>query len=291
LEVILVDNHNHPNRDTQKTYAWFLEHSKLSDANHLKYIHQPFKGLSHARNAGIANSKGKILCFIDDDAIAPFDWLEKIMCAFAKHPEAGVIGGHIILNIPEPRPKVLKPGFEIYWSHFVTKFKDYTEVDNWDEFPWGANWCARRTALLAIGGFPVNYGRQGNNFWGGEELVAATLIHRLGYKVAILPQAEVLHNVDPSRYNLKHIWGIILADKLVHYQAQKDFNIPKNTTSSTGYRQIWNILRNLIFSSNSLSDRILSIEVLLMQICARFVLAFHQLRDACIKLPVTSSHH
>ena len=281
FEIIIVDNHDYPNVDIQNVYTWFLEHTKLSNENHLKYVHQPLKGLSSARNAGIANSRGKILCFIDDDAVASHDWLETLMRAFSEHPETGIIGGHIILNIPEPRPKVLKPGFEIYWSHFVTRYADYTEVDKWDEFPWGANWCVRREAILKIGGFPLNYGRQGNNFGGGEELVAASLIQSLGYKIAILPQAVVSHNVEPNRYNLMHVWRTILSYTLVRYQAQKDHYIPIESTFSRTGRKARYVLQNEFHHSNSSHDREISWEELIMKAGAWLILLLYQLRD-CI---------
>jgi glucosyl-dolichyl phosphate glucuronosyltransferase len=189
---------------------------------HLRYLHCASTGVSHARNLGVSKAKGDIICFIDNDALASYNWLETISVAFAKHPDAGVIGGHIQLKIPSPRPKVLISGFESYWSQLITDYTQYTEVETWDKFPWGANWCARKKCLLEIGGFNTEYGRSGNNFWGGEELVAATLIQRLGYKIAICPQSLVIHDVDIKRYTLKHLFRTFLASKLVRYKAKKD---------------------------------------------------------------------
>lgn len=222
FEIIIVDNNPSPYSDIVNMVS--ISHATIYSSHplHLRYLHCTSTGLSHARNLGISKAKGDIICFIDDDALASYNWLETISVAFAKHPDAGVIGGHIQLKIPSPRPKVLILGFESYWSQLITNHTQYTEVETWDEFPWGANWCARKKCLLEIGGFNPDYGRSANNFWGGEELVAATLIQRLDYKIAICPQSLVIHDVDIKRYTLKHLFRTFLASKLVRYKAKKD---------------------------------------------------------------------
>lgn len=221
-EVIIVDNHPFPNNDVLELVTTCKTTTFLLYSNRLRYVYCASRGLSQARNFGVSVSKGEIICFIDDDALASPEWLETIKHSFDEHPNAGVIGGHILLKVPTPRPGILKPGFEVYWSQLVTNYSKYTEVQTWYKFPWGANWCARKKILIEIGGFDARYGRYGNNFWGGEELVAASLIQRLGYKIAINPQSIVIHNVDPKRYSLWHLCRTILASKMVRYQAQKD---------------------------------------------------------------------
>jgi glycosyltransferase involved in cell wall biosynthesis len=50
-------------------------------------------GLSSARNLGAQNARGEIVAFIDDDATAFPDWVEKIVQTFSHHPKAiGVTG-------------------------------------------------------------------------------------------------------------------------------------------------------------------------------------------------------
>jgi hypothetical protein len=104
----------------------------------------------------------------------------------------------------------------------ITDYSEYTEVNIWYKFPWGANWCARKKALLEIGGFDIHYGRCGNDYGGGEELVAASLIQRLGYKIAISPQSEVIHVVEPKRFTSSYLWKTILAEITIRSRAQRD---------------------------------------------------------------------
>src|SRR5262245_61849628 len=131
-------------------------------------------GLSFARNAGLGEAQGEVVCFLDDDAIAMENWLEETWKAYEGKQQAGVVGGRIILKLPEDKPAWLGPDWYAYWSHFWPGCEEYTEVRQWWEFPYGANWTARRQALLEIGGFRTAYGRIGNDYGGGEELVAAS---------------------------------------------------------------------------------------------------------------------
>ncbi len=202
----------------------------------LREIVCPVTGLSAARNAAIADARGAIVCFLDDDAVADPLWLARLCDAFEAHPDAGVIGGHIHLQAPDVRPAALRPGWERYWSHFVTGHSGYTPVQHWWEFPWGANWAARRTALLAAGGFRTRYGRVGDNFWGGEELVTASVIQKLGYAVAVLPEASVTHHVDAGRFTHAHARRTLRAAHQVSYAAQRDLFI----ANQTGFRRTLN---------------------------------------------------
>jgi O-antigen biosynthesis protein len=206
--------------------------------DHLRLLLCPILGLSHARNTGIAEARGEILLFLDDDSIAKEDVLESYWKAFSKYPAAGVIGGHIHVYPPHPLHIPWKEGFERYWSQFVTGCTDYSIVTNWWEYPWGANWSARREALFRIGGFRGSYGRRGRDFSGGEEIVAASLIERLGYSIAVLPQAEVTHQVEEERFTLKHLKHTIRAGLFVQYQAQKELHFPVETSVGNSFNRI-----------------------------------------------------
>ena len=236
-EIIVVNNDPVNNNVAPVVEKLKAEYSSGNLAQ-LRLIDCPILGLSHARNAGIAESRGELLYFIDDDAEAEKDALEFYWKSFSEHPEAGVIGGHILLKSPDPIPIIWRPGWEKYWSQFMTGYKSYTVVDNWWEYPWGANWCARREALLRIGGFRGGYGRRGNDYRGGEEIVAACLINQLGYSIAILPQAKVTHHIEAHRFTLSHLKHTIMAGLFTQYQAQKELRVPVEFS-------IWNTVKQM----------------------------------------------
>lgn len=202
---------------------------KAADAERpglLRIVHCPLPGLSHARNSAVSAASGEIVIFLDDDAVAQPSLVPEAVRLFAEQPQVGVIGGHIRLVPPDPKPMVLHPGWERYWSHLMTDATECRDVEHWWQFPWGACWGARRDVLLAIGGFRCRYGRVGNDYSGGEEVIAATLGRRLGFGVAVAPELEVEHHVERSRYTWRHVRRTIIAGTLVNYQAQRDLYLP-----------------------------------------------------------------
>jgi glycosyltransferase involved in cell wall biosynthesis len=40
-----------------------------------RYLLEPYQGVSHAHNAGIRESRGEVVAFMDDDVIVDPEWL------------------------------------------------------------------------------------------------------------------------------------------------------------------------------------------------------------------------
>lgn len=62
----------------------------------IRALHLDGRGLSRARNAGLAAATGDIIAMTDDDCEAAPDWLVTLAALFAQHPEVGVIGGSLV---------------------------------------------------------------------------------------------------------------------------------------------------------------------------------------------------
>ncbi len=100
---------------------------------------------------------------------------------------------------------------------------------------------------MQIGGFRGRYGRRGNDYNGGEEIIAASLIQQLGYSIAILPQAEVTHCVDDSRFTVKHLKSTIKSSLFVHYLAQQNLHLPVESNVRNSFRQMNEAIRKCVF--------------------------------------------
>jgi len=282
-EVIVVNND-----PSDKLVCQLVEEIRSRDFSrypeHLRLIQCPLPGLSNARNAGMSEAQGEVICFLDDDAIAHENWLEQICQAFSEHPKAGVIGGHIILNYPKPRPKVLKEGLERFWGNFITSFDRYTEVHDTMDFPWGGNWCVRRKVLLEIGGFRSMYGKHRGDYNGGEEIIAAILAQKLGYTVAILPTAEVEHRPDTTRFTFEYLCNTITSQIITNYRMNRDLYLPKATSIASNIRGIGRFAENFLAMLRlSRKEReALSLEYF-YYINAWFRLFFEQMGDTIVR--------
>lgn len=86
-EVIVVDNGS---TDSTKDVV-----SAFNASRSVSYVFEPIPGVSQARNAGVTAASGDIVAFLDDDAVAAYDWLFFIEQSFSKDPRIGIVGGAI----------------------------------------------------------------------------------------------------------------------------------------------------------------------------------------------------
>ena len=235
-EIIVVDNAPDTSGIREDIRYFQEKYSQYEDF--IRYMAVPQKGLSPARNAGMWNAKGEYLLFMDDDALCDYYVLEELYSAFKYHPNAGIVGGQVILDVPFPRPKVLLKGFENVWSQFKVSYSRYKEVTQQFEFPYGANYAARKKALWRAGGFRMCYGRVGNDFSGGEETALCFKMLEIGYSIGIQPQAKVLHRVDESRFSEEHVKKTIRAGILTSYRFYKDLHTDIGWTKKYVKKQI-----------------------------------------------------
>ena len=84
FEVIVVDDGSEP--------PLTLDPKRWAAKFHLKLLHQPNTGPAGARNRGVTEARGEFLAFTDDDCLPTPTWLEKLIAALRKNPEA-LVGG------------------------------------------------------------------------------------------------------------------------------------------------------------------------------------------------------
>ena len=204
----------------------------------INYITAPLSGLSRARNAGLWEAAGDVVLFVDDDAVADSGLAKATLKAFEENKEAGIIGGEIILRVPESAKKLVTKTTRPLWSELKMDFEGYKNASDYGEFPYGANFAAKRQTLWQMGGFRCEYGRVGQNFGGGEETLVCFLAGEMGQKVGLCSDMKVWHNVDETRFTEEHIKKTAYSGLMTQYSLRKDVYAPQDWNDRTVEDQI-----------------------------------------------------
>lgn len=227
-ELVIIDNSRHPDPMANVHAALSAERRPTDPSSRLIYV--PVAGVSLARNTGIAAARGEIICSIDDDCLPQRDWLTALNEAWRTMPEAGIIGGEMLLQLPDPIPKTFQSDWEPIWSHLSVGGTQFVRCHDWRSYPWGGNWSARRDVLWQAGGFPVRYGIRGAAHESGEEIAMAAAAALAGRAVMLCPTAKVIHRPAPDRYTMAHVKRTLTASALLEHHLYKDGLIPSATS-------------------------------------------------------------
>lgn len=115
------------------------------------------QGASAARNAGVMASRGELVAFLDDDAVASPHWLEALLSHFTDTSVVGV-GGRLNPLWATSRPRWFPPEFD--WAvgaSYLGMPQSAEPVRN----VWSNNMAIRRGAFDMVGGFRDNFGKLG----------------------------------------------------------------------------------------------------------------------------------
>lgn len=161
------------------------------------------RGLSGARNTGVEAAAGRIVAFLDDDAVAEPQWAQRLLAAF-ELPDVVGVGGGATPVWPDGRGEELYAP-ELYWvvgcSHRGLP-TTVTEVRN----VIGCSMAFLRHSLVENGGFALDAGRIGTVPLGGEETDLCIRIRRADPRARIIldPHAMVRHHVSPDRVTRRY---------------------------------------------------------------------------------------
>jgi len=147
VETIVVIDHNPDLLDLAKR--------ELEDITVVPNVGS--KGASGARNSGVAVSRGGVVAFLDDDAVASPAWLEALLPHFTD-PEVVGVGGKLVPLWATSRPRWFPQEFDWAVGASYRGMPDKaTRVRN----VWSSNMAIPRRLFDAIGGFRDDFGKVG----------------------------------------------------------------------------------------------------------------------------------
>ncbi|WP_030176117.1 MULTISPECIES: glycosyltransferase family 2 protein [Actinomycetes] len=208
LEVIVVDNSPHTGR-VQKVLQ------NVHDER-LTIVAQPIKGVSAARNAGIAHARGTLIAFTDDDANPMPDWIGALIATFVAdhtntvHAVTGRVVGIDMDTIEQQwfeKAGVFDKGeTPLVWTTGTSPLVGTLgeAPDSSVFFPYtcgevgsGNNVCLHRSTIDLVGGFDEVLGA-GTPTRGGEDLDMFRRILEAGCTIVYQPKAVVGHHHRPD---------------------------------------------------------------------------------------------
>jgi GT2 family glycosyltransferase len=198
-EIIVVDDGS-----TDDTRAILARYPKVLA------IHQPNRGLSAARNAGLQAASGAIIAYTDSDCFADVNWLAHLVYHFTCS-EAAAVGGPN-LTPEDGRVAACVAAAPGQPTHVL-------ESDQVAEHIPGCNMAFRREALLAINGFDPHYRKA------GDDVDVCWRLQQAGYWIAFAPGASVWHHrrQTPRAY-LRQQAGYGEAEALLRFKHPDKFN-------------------------------------------------------------------
>lgn len=197
IELLVVDNNS--TDGTRLVVERFAKEHPFT-----RYAFTRTQGLSHARNTGIQQSRGKFVAYVDDDVLFDEYWLTAVLETFTKYRDAACIGGKSIPKFESGQPIWAKN--EVLRIYGSTQSGDLPKWMIYPEHPFGLNMIFRREVFDQVGEFDTRLGRKDKNLLSMEESDYFLRVAQANLKVIYEPTAILYHRIPTSRTTLQ--WAL-----------------------------------------------------------------------------------
>ncbi len=191
-ELVVVDN-----ASTDDTPAVLQTLTRRLDGP-LRIVHEARLGLSAARNRGLAEARGAVVVYLDDDAIPHPGWLDALLAPYDDDTVA-CVGGRIVLRFPAAPPRWLHPVLYAQLSAFDLGDEPREVRYGKANYPYGANISFRADRARALGGFSTAVGPRGRHQLVHDETDLCYRLEHAGGVIRYAPTAVVDHCVLRER--------------------------------------------------------------------------------------------
>lgn len=192
-EVVVVDNNS-----TDKTGE--TASTLINNHQNISMVHESEQGLSHARNRGWREAHSEWVAYIDDDAKAMPNYVERILHVI-KNYSFDCFGGVYLPWYHYGKPKWFKDFYACASNTFV---QDYTGLIDEGCFASGGNLVIKRSILEKLGGFSPDFGMSGVKLAYGEETHLQLRMKAAGLSIGFDPELRVQHLVN--KYKMNPLW-------------------------------------------------------------------------------------
>ncbi|MBV8523977.1 MAG: glycosyltransferase family 2 protein [Acetobacteraceae bacterium] len=209
-EFVIVDNGSTDN--TSDVIAQFIRRGALP----LRSVFEPKPGLSAARNAGLREARGEIICYTDDDCYPAHDWIDCWLHAFrSRNMDYG--GGRVDLFDPTDAPITIRSDSDPQ----TFSPRSYIPAGRLH----GANMAFRRHLITRVGDFDERLGA-GSRFYAAEDTDYFQRASDMGFAGAYCPEPVVSHHHGRKLAEMRLLQrgyeissGALYAKRLLHNRA------------------------------------------------------------------------
>lgn len=227
-----------------------------------RWVQEPKLGLNHARNRAVAEAKGNIIAFLDDDVWVEQGWLEGLLSVFNTKPADIVIGPVVLWWDAVEKPAWMDRRSEHLLSclHYGPKAFELKQAGQGI----GANMAMRREVIERVGLFKSGMDRMGDEILSGGDTDFLARALALGERMFYAPQAEIKHWVAPVRITMAYLHAAAYGNGLA-----RPFLLPELSRGAA----LWIVLKAGLRAAGL---RIL--EMLAMVCCCRKARIHHHIR-------------
>ena len=191
-EVLVVDNNSSDGTRAE------VEARQGKGALPVRYVHEPEQGKSRALNRGIAEARGDIIAFTDDDVRIPPAWLAALLAPF-DDPACMGVAGAVQPQWTTPRPAWISDTEPYRMMGAIVQYWKGSEAGPAGASPIGANCAWRREVFERHGGYRTDLGPGGASAPLGEDTEFGLRVMSRGERVWYEPSALLHHPVAPER--------------------------------------------------------------------------------------------
>lgn len=193
VEVIVVDNAP----DDARTRA--VVAARYGADARVRYVQEWRRGVSWARNTGVAEARGETVLFVDDDVVVDRSWVGVMTATLANNPSVACVTGLTLASELDTEAQVWFEHYGGFSRPFVPASYDLQMRDAPTLlYPYtppvaaSGNMAIRASVFRQLAGFDVRLG-PGTPTKGGEDLDLFVRLLRAGHTVAYEPEALVWH--------------------------------------------------------------------------------------------------